>query len=162
MELTGKTGNTKKTSAGISMSALSGDAYLELPVSEKFNFFLAARRSYTDFIQSGLYEKIKDMYNASNNQQDLQGGRMARFSTEPKFHFYDINAKATIKSGSDNILTLSFYNGKDVLDKTNDVSTPFGGMGPSPGGMPSGSFPNFAMNSVDLLNWGNWDTSGKW
>jgi ferric enterobactin receptor len=162
MELTGKTGNTKKTSGGISVSALSGNAYLEVPLSQKLNFFLSARRSYTDFIKSGLYNKINDMYNSANKSQSQPGGRFARFVTEPKFHFYDLNAKITIKPGRDNIITFSFYNGKDVLDKTNDVSTPFGGGGPPPGGMQSGSFPNFALNSIDMLKWGNWGTSGKW
>jgi hypothetical protein len=163
MELTGKTGNTKKTAGGISLSALSGNAYLELPLSKKFNFFLSARRSYTDFIQSGLYNKINNMYNSSNDQPEMPGGRrMASFSSEPKFHFYDINAKATIKPGAKDIITLSFYNGKDVLDKTNDVSTPFGGGMPPQGGGPGGSPENFSMNSEDLLDWGNWGTSAKW
>ncbi len=153
MELTGKTGNTKKTSGGVSISALSGSVHLELPVSDKLNLFVSGRRSYTDFIQSGLYKKINDMY-SSSTQAGATGGRQARFSTEPKFYFYDLNAKATYKPNQKDIITLSFYNGKDVLDKTSDASAMVGRFG--------SSNDNYNMNRVDVLNWGNWGTSAKW
>ncbi len=153
MELTGKTGNTNKVSGGLSISALSGSAHLELPVSDKLNLFVSARRSYTDFIQSGLYNSINDMYNSAT-ETETAGGRFARFSTEPKFYFYDINAKATYKPSQKDIVTLSFYNGKDVLDKTADATTRTGKFG--------GFNDNYSMNKVDVLEWGNWGTSAKW
>ena len=153
LELTGKTGNTKKVSGGVSISALSGSVHLEVPVSNKLNLFISGRRSYTDFIQSGLYNKINDMYN-STNETTTTGGGFARFSTDPKFYFYDLNAKATIKPNKKDIVTISFYNGKDVLDKTSDASTRTGKFG--------GISDNYNMNRVDLLNWGNWGTSTKW
>jgi ferric enterobactin receptor len=157
MELTGRTGNTKRTSGGISISALSGSAHLEWPVSEKLNFFISGRRSYTDFIQSGLYNKINDMYNTSDETDHPPGGRFAQFAMEPEFHFYDINAKVTWKPEQGDVVTLSFYNGKDVLDRTADVAA---GLGPAP---PGGGFSDhFNLNTVDLLKWGNWGTSGKW
>ena len=153
MELTGKTGNTKKTSGGLSISALSGSAHVEVPVSEKLNLFASGRRSYTDFIQSGLYNSINEMYNGSTDTP-TSGGRMAQFQTSPKFYFYDLNAKATYKPNLKDIVTLSFYNGKDVLDKTSDASTRTGMFG--------GSNDNYNMNRVDVLNWGNWGASSKW
>ena len=153
MELTGKTGNTNKISGGVSISALSGSVHLELPVSDKLNLFVSGRRSYTDFIQSGLYNSINDMYNSAT-ETETAGGRFARFSTEPKFYFYDINAKATYKPSQKDIVTLSFYNGKDVLDKTADATTRTGKFG--------GFNDNYSMNKVDILEWGNWGTSAKW
>ncbi|MEA3477985.1 MAG: carboxypeptidase-like regulatory domain-containing protein, partial [Bacteroidota bacterium] len=121
MELTGKTGNTNNISGGVSISALSGSIHLEVPVSEKLNFFASGRRSYTDFIQSGLYNSINEMY---SNSSDIPEGRgFARMSTDPKFYFYDLNTKATFKPNEKDIVTFSFYNGKDVLDKTSDAST---------------------------------------
>ncbi len=153
MELTGKTGNTKKVSGGVGISALSGSAHLEVPVSDKLNLFVSGRRSYTDFIQSGLYTKINEMYNGAT-QAATTSGRMARFQSEPKFYFYDLNAKATYKPNQKDIVTLSFYNGKDVLDKTSDASTHLGKFG--------GSNDNYNMNRVDVLNWGNWGASSKW
>jgi len=152
MELTGKTGNTNKVSGGVSISALSGSMHLEVPVSEKLNFFVAGRRSYTDFIQSGLYNKINEMYNSSTEVPD--GGGFARFSTDPKFYFYDLNSKVTYKPNEKDILTFSFYNGKDVLDKTSDATTRTGMFG--------GTSDNYNMNRVDVLNWGNWGASTKW
>jgi len=150
MELTGKTGNTKKTSGGVSISALSGSAHIEVPVSDKLNLFASGRRSYTDFIQSGLYESINKMYNGAN-ETPTTGGRMTLFESEPKFYFYDLNAKATYKPNEKDILTLSFYNGKDVLDLTSDASaSKFGGSD------------NYNMNRIDVLNWGNWGACTKW
>lgn len=153
MEITGKTGNTKKVSGGVSVSALSGSAHLELPVSEKTNIFLSARRSYTDFIQSGLYTKINDMYNTTN-ETETSGPPFARFSSDPKFYFYDMNAKVTHQPNKKDVFTLSFYNGKDVLDKTANVSTQVGRMG--------GPMNDFALDRVDILEWGNWGLSTKW
>ncbi|MDX2432618.1 MAG: TonB-dependent receptor [Bacteroides sp.] len=155
MELTGKTGNTKKVSGGVSLSALSGSVHLEVPVSEKLNLFVSGRRSYTDLIQSGLYTKINDMYNgATTNTNTGGGGGPPSFQSEPKFHFYDLNAKVTYKPSQKDIFTLSFYNGKDVLDKTSDASTRTGGFG--------GGNDNYNLNRVDVLDWGNLGTSGKW
>lgn len=151
MELTGKTGNTKQLSGGMSVSALSGSAHLEVPVSDKLNFFISGRRSYTDFIQSGLYNSINEMYNSVNETDD---GPFTRFRTDPKFYFYDINSKLTFKPNEKDIVTLSFYNGKDVLDKTSDASA----MMQRPGGMMN----DFSMNRIDLLEWGNWGVSSKW
>lgn len=157
MELTGKTGNTTRTSGGLSLSALSGSAHLEVPVSDKFNFFLSGRRSYTDFIQSGLYNKINEMYSQSSAEDDPMGGRFARFSTEPSFHFYDVNAKVTYHPGPEEVITLNFYNGKDVLDKTADAGA---NIGPGPPGGMGGD--HFSLNTVDILEWGNWGSSLKW
>jgi ferric enterobactin receptor len=156
MELTGKTGNTRKPSGGISLSALSGSAHLELPLSDRFNLFFSGRRSYTDLIQSGLYNKINEMYNQSSQNEDPMGGRFARFSTQPSFHFYDLNAKLTYKPTPGETVTLSFYNGKDVLDKTADARAM---LGPRPPGMGEN---NFTVNSVDKLEWGNRGSSAKW
>ncbi len=152
MELTGKTGNTKEVSGGIGVSALSGSAHIEIPVSDKLNLFMAGRRSYTDFIQSGLYTKINDMYNAPL-ADETTGGQFTRFSTDPSFYFYDLNAKLTYKPSQKDILTVSFYNGKDVLDKTSDAFTKIGRFGGSTG--------DFTMNRVDILEWGNWGVSTK-
>lgn len=154
MEITGKTGNTNKVSGGVSISALSGSAHLEIPVSNKTNVFLSARRSYTDFIQSGLYTKINEMYTTSSDDgtSDLP---FARFNSDPKFYFYDLNAKITHQPTKNDVFTFSFYNGKDVLDKTANLSAQSGGFGR---GIPN----DFALNRVDILEWGNWGLSTKW
>ncbi len=156
LELTGKTGNTNKLSGGVGVSALSGSAYLEWPVSDRVNLFFSGRRSYTDFIQSGLYNKINDMYTSANESNAPGGGRFTRFQSDPEFHFYDLNAKATLKPNQKDIITLSFYHGKDVLDKSANVGT---NLGPMP---PMGGSDDFSMNTVDLLDWGNVGASGKW
>jgi hypothetical protein len=153
MEITGKTGNTKQASGGLSVSALSGSAHLELPISEKTNFFVSGRRSYTDFIQSGLYTKINDMYNTAETNSDMP---FARFNSDPKFYFYDLNSKVTHRPNDKDILTFSFYNGKDVLDKTANASTSMG----RPGGM--GGMMDYNMDRTDILEWGNWGASTKW
>ncbi|MFZ5941525.1 MAG: TonB-dependent receptor [Bacteroidota bacterium] len=158
MELTGKTGNTKSVSGGFGLSALSGSAYIEIPVNQKLQLFFAGRRSYTDFIQSGLYESINDMYNSTVEEEDFgPGASFGRFQSDPVFYFYDINSKVTWKPNNKDLLTFSFYNGKDVLDNTNDMSAM---MGPPPGMTTSDN--NFSMKTVDVMDWGNWGLSGKW
>jgi len=159
MELTGKTGNTKKVSGGFGISALSGSAYVEVPVNNKVQLFMAGRRSYTDVIQSGLYDDISSMYNSSTDEdEDFGPGRsFSHFQSDPVFYFYDVNAKVTYKPNEKDLFILSFYNGKDVLDNTNDMST----MMPPPPGMTS-TDDNLSVSTVDLMDWGNWGVSGKW
>jgi len=46
------------------------------------------------------------------------GGNQMQGEFKPSFYFYDLNSKLTYNPTSKNILTFSFYNGKDDLDKS--------------------------------------------
>jgi ferric enterobactin receptor len=160
MEITGKPADMEQFHGGASISLLSANGFFEVPFpGNKVSLQLAARRSYTDIVRTGLYNKIFDLYN-----DDTQGGTPGmpgggggggRFSQqqvaqEPKFHFYDLNSKLTIKPDTNNTIALSFYNGKDKLDNSRDITGGFN-QGTTGGG-----------SITDLAEWGNIGTSLQW
>jgi hypothetical protein len=69
-----------------------------------------------------------------------------RNQEKPKSYFYDLNAKLTYNLTQRDIVSLSFFNGEDVLDNSRD---------------------NFGSSSIsggitDKTNWGNIGSSLKW
>ncbi|MDR2621168.1 MAG: TonB-dependent receptor [Dysgonamonadaceae bacterium] len=145
MEIVGKTGNDKSFNIGGDAGFLGFNAFAELPFkNEKGSFFVAGRRSF----QSFMYDKFTSVY--SENSQASMGGPGGRFNQrnqqKPESYFYDINAKLTYNPTKRDIVSLSFFNGEDVLDNSRES---FGS--------------SFMSGSItDKTNWGNVGSSLKW
>ncbi|MBT32241.1 MAG: TonB-dependent receptor [Thalassobius sp.] len=165
MELTGKTGNQNKFSGGAAIGAISANAYLEIPIGDKVNLFVAGRRSYTDIITSGIYNDIFDLYNdddsniasqASQNQTQSRSGRGStqQEETEPTFFFYDANVKLSFRPSTKDVISLSYYSGKDDLDNSRFSSNSFEDN--------NGETSLIETDVTDLLQWGNVGTSLRW
>ena len=161
MEITGKPADMQKFHGGASISLLSANGFFEVPFpGNKVSLQIAARRSYTDLIRTGLYNKIFALYNDDTQSGPagmpgggMGGGRFSRQQTtqEPKFHFYDINSKLTIKPDTNNTIALSFYNGMDKLDNSREISG---------GGRQTTT--TTTGHVTDLAEWGNIGTSMQW
>ncbi|HVN58256.1 MAG TPA: TonB-dependent receptor [Bacteroidales bacterium] len=159
MEVTGKPADMNNFLTGGGISLLSANAYVEVPVvTNKLSFQLAARRSYSDLIETGLYSKIFDMYNQTSTTSTTIGGQGGgpgggRFFQQqqvtPTFHFYDVNSKLTWKPSEKDDIFVSFYNGADKLDQSRSLSLGFSRNG-SEGSL------------KDLTNWGNTGVSSQW
>lgn len=159
MDLTGKVGNSNKLSFSGGVSLLSANATLEIPIGEKANLLIAGRRSYTDILQSGLYNDIFDLYNDSNALDNVDGSTISSNGfqvneTEPAFYFYDLNAKFSYKPTDKDVISVSLYNGEDNLDNSRDNENTFG----------SRNDEERTINTDidDLLNWGNFGASLRW
>ncbi len=162
--LTGKNGNTNNASGNFGISALSANGSLELPFADgRGSMFLSARRSYTDIVQSGIYNNIFGLFEEESESDEDNVGPQARFGateTEPAFYFYDLNAKATYRPSNSDILSFSFYNGQDKLDNSSDFnSSQFGG---GFGGGGGGSNFGFSNDTKDVNDWGNVGSSLRW
>ncbi|MBC8179783.1 TonB-dependent receptor [candidate division KSB1 bacterium] len=167
VDLTGKSGNKNKPQFGYGINLLSAHAFFETPLWDKGTFLVAGRRSYTDFIRSPLYDSI---YGLMTGEEDggatggpvnfggRGGGRMGGSQMEgefiPSFYFYDLNSKLTLNPTSKDILTFSFYTGKDDLDKSQD----FGDIGFKMRGTDTEA----SLQTTDFTRWGNLGFSGKW
>ncbi|MDW3193946.1 MAG: TonB-dependent receptor [Cytophagales bacterium] len=166
MELTGKSGNQTRLAGGLGIGAISANAYLEIPLGRKLNFFVAGRRSYTDIIKSSVYNNIFDLYNDANAQttvpqnqnqgiQRRQGNRQTQQEvTEPSFFFYDLNSKLTFRPSDKDVVSLSVYNGVDDLDNSRTTSNSFE--------RNNGDTINIASDIDDVLKWGNIGSSIRW
>ncbi|CAH0995717.1 hypothetical protein EMA8858_01842 [Emticicia aquatica] len=159
-EITGKEGNKKEFNAGVDISLLSANAYVETPLGSKFTFLAAARRSY----KGPLYNKLFKRFTSSNQTQQSGpqggfpgGGRFGSFSATQvaSSYFYDLNSKLTYTPNKKDILSLSLYNGTDNMD--NSSSSDLGGLGGFGGR-------NIGLNTsnTDVSNWGNLGGSLKW
>ncbi len=162
-EITGKDGNKKEFNAGVDLSLLSTNAYVETPLGSKFTFLVAARRSY----KGPLYNKLFKRFTSENQTQQQQGpaggfpggggGRFGSFATTQtaSSYFYDLNSKLTYTPTKKDIISLSLYNGTDNMD--NSSSSNLGNVGGFGGR-------NIGLNTsnTDVSNWGNLGGSLKW
>ncbi len=161
VNLTGKTGDENRLRFGTGANLLSAHGALELPVFGMGTFLLTARRSYTDFIRSSLYSDIYGLMTGEESGSigpGVRGGQrfgdMQQAEFQPAFYFYDLNSKLTLSASPKDIFTLSFYSGKDDLDKSQDYSD-----------MPlrfADTGESATMEIKDFTKWGNLGISGKW
>ncbi|MDR1763153.1 MAG: TonB-dependent receptor [Dysgonamonadaceae bacterium] len=146
MEIVGKTGDDKDFNIGGDVGFLGFNAFAEVPFGgEKGSFFIAGRRSF----QSFMYDKFTDVYSENLQTGSFGGGRGGfnqRNQEKPESYFYDLNAKLTWNPNKRDIISLSFFNGEDVLDNSRD-----------------GFGSQFMSGSItDKTNWGNVGASLKW
>jgi ferric enterobactin receptor len=122
MEITGKPADLTKLHYGGGVSLLSGNGYLEVPiVKNKISFQIAARRSYSDLIQTSLYNKIFNLYNTTSTKT--------------------ITPKSGVNSASGSTASTSTFT------SLSDEAGP--GSGGGPGGQPGGGRnPSFQQETV--------------
>jgi hypothetical protein len=130
VDLTGKSGDPDGYHVNAGLNLLSGNALVELPVFQKGSFLVAARRSFADIITSGAYTSLYNFLTNSSGASSPQpvfggGGRFGGVSTQqtPVATFYDIDAKLTYNFTPADIVSASFYAGRDDLNKSQQAST---------------------------------------
>ncbi len=83
------------------LGVLSGRVILESPVNDHVSFMVSGRRSYLDKI-IGRDHPVEE----NGIRDTLRTG----------YYFYDLSAKVTARSGYRHRFSLSYYEGRDVLD----------------------------------------------
>jgi ferric enterobactin receptor len=167
IDMTGKTGDSKRTRLGFGANLLSAHTGIELPLWNRGTLLFTLRRSYTDFIRSPLYNSIYKLMTGGDDggaaggpvrgmRGGGPGGAMNSEAGEfrPKFYFYDLNGKATVNASAGDVLSLSVYSGKDNLDKSQDFSDMAFQM--------RGDGSDVSLKTADITQWGNLGYSGKW
>ncbi len=173
LDLTGKTGDANNFQLGVGLNLLSSNAVIEVPLGGRGSFLVSARRSYTDILQTGLYNSIYETVTGEDITPEEQaggpgGGRFGggggalgggfrgpgQAFVQPDFYFYDLNAKLTFRPTNKDVAAITVYNGQDHLDKSRDQSQNLG----------IGGQANFSVTNdlLDLTDWGNAGISGKW
>ena len=151
VEITSKDGNKRERNFGADITLMSANVWAEGPILNKdkrLTFSVAGRRSW----EGPVYNAIFNTFNAnSTNAQFGSGGGGSRFAQNaqtPSSYFYDLNGKITFKPSENENISLSYYSGKDNLDNSQSITSPFGGNG--------------GFSNTDLSNWGNTGSSLKW
>ncbi len=149
VDMTGKTGSFENATGSINLNLISAGGYLEIPLFNKFSFLFAGRRSFTDILQSGLYNKITDNFAGDSDIPGVDDETNIT-EVEPVFYFYDLNSKLSYRPGEKDLITFSIYNGKDFLDKSRDLDRNL------PGNI------LIYANIAEKADWGNNGVSARW
>jgi ferric enterobactin receptor len=146
MDITGKDGNDRSFNAGGELSLLSANLWVEQPLSRKLTTIVTFRKSY----QGPLYTSLFDAFRKSTGSTQ-QPDRPGRFTgTSVVSWFYDMNVKTTWKPTAKDVVSFSFYSGKDKLDNSPKID------------LPSGFSGRFNFEITDVTDWGNTGGSLKW
>jgi len=178
VDLTGKTGDPNNFHMNGGINLLDAHTSIEVPLGGKGSILLAGRRSYTDVLESGLYNKIYDMLSQNDAEQTTQqpaaptmgggggpGGGRGGFgsfqqpevtTTRPTFYFYDLNGKISYRPTEKDNLALSFYSGKDNLFEDSENARTIESQNEH---FPSRTITNIRDEDTD---WGNQGMSFKW
>lgn len=154
LELTGRVGNVDEIELDAGINLLSSRLTVGLPLFGKGSILLSARRSYSDFLESGLYQNIFGLVDRGSSDPTDQLDQLDPDFT-PTSHFYDLNAKVTFKPGLNDNITFTFYNGEDKLDKSRDINNVI-------------TVPNLSIRRLleietnDFTEWGNTGASLRW
>ena len=155
VELTGKSGSFEEMKFGAGVNLLSFNGYIEVPVFKKGSFLITGRRSFTDFLQSGVYKNI-------TNNISQGGSGVGPISAEdfaavnPVSYFYDLNTKFSYKPSEKDVVSISYYSGKDYLDQSRTIDRDIVPLrGPA-------IDVNVNADITELSKWGNEGISAKW
>ncbi|NBC16947.1 MAG: TonB-dependent receptor plug domain-containing protein, partial [Bacteroidetes bacterium] len=163
VDLTGRTGGTDY-GLGVGVNLLSTGMVAEAPLGRRASLLVSARRSYTDILQTGLYNDIFNTLTDAEGTSDqppgpggaLGGGFVGanQVVVQPDFYFYDVNAKLNYRPTDKDVVALSIYNGQDNLDESRSTTNTI-----TQGGQAGAT----TINDVyDVTGWGNLGVSGKW
>ncbi len=93
LDIQTKNASKQEATFGADIGLLSTKAFVEVPIVEdKLSVFASARRSYFD-----MFLKLTDDYEGN------------------KLYFYDINAKLNYRISDNDILSLSYFKGEDMM-----------------------------------------------
>ncbi len=156
MEITGKEGNKKQFNFGGDISLLSGNLFMEVPVTEKLTALAAWRRSW----KGPIYNWIFDSFNQGDEEEEQAPGpgMPGGGNTQTTNYFSDLNTKVTYNASPKDNIAFSYFYSIDKLD--NSVSINSGGMGGPAGAGGGGN--NFSNGVTDLTKYGNIGMSLKW
>ena len=144
LDITGKSGDSQGLRVGLNASLISVNGSIETPIGKKWTLLLAARRAFTDLIQSNLYKDLVE--NVRNDESNSPQKRL--FNTqelEPTFYFWDYNLKLTFRPSPKDVLSFTLYQGRDNLVLQADKQV---------------GFVNAGIN--DDAEWGNVGVSFRW
>ena len=159
VNMIGRAGDPQAFRISAGANLLSGRTAVEIPLGDAAALMVSARRSYTDVIQSGLFNNLFNTLTDADEAADTQqpagfGGRRRRFEVQeatPSFYFYDVNAKLTWTPTPRDVVAASLYGGADNLDQSS-----------------TGQVIQFRGNTFntpdrqEITDWGNRGVSGRW
>jgi ferric enterobactin receptor len=150
IDITTKNGNSVKPAFNAKLNMINGKATVEIPIAKKWSLFAGARRSFTDVVQSKLFDNLFAIARTYNDQIDI-----FRFveplgrQVTPQYYFFDTNTKLSFRPSSRDILSLSLYISRDRMDIRDSTSL-------------GSDNDTFIVDSDEVTRWGNNGASLRW
>jgi ferric enterobactin receptor len=122
VDVTGKSGDEHHFRADAGIGLLSGHGDVEIPLG-RGSILVAARRSYSDIVQSPLFNSLFDFAKSgstpgSSGQVAGPHGALSSSSVEPSYYFYDLDAKWSYRPTDRDLTAVSYYGGEDNLNES--------------------------------------------
>ncbi len=149
VNIVGNDGNGDEVSGQLSFNELSANTSLAIPISDKSRLFLSGRRSYTDVIETSLFESIFSLYE-TDLQSDVNQLRIEDQSYNPEFYYTDLSFKFSTDLTDRDLLEVSFYDSNDILNFTEDFTAVLS------------RDTSLNVKNVGFINWGNVGSSVKY
>ncbi|WP_445452655.1 TonB-dependent receptor [Flavobacterium sp. 25HG05S-40] len=98
--------NVENNNTSISTNMISAELFTKLKLSDKANFTLSARRSFTDLLQTPTYTNYSDRVFQNTVITNLNNDEIINYKSNVDFFFYDITAQFEQKIGSKHELNI--------------------------------------------------------
>ncbi|SNY95438.1 carboxypeptidase-like regulatory domain-containing protein [Flagellimonas pacifica] len=106
-----------RAEGGFGFNMTHGDAYLKIPISEKFGFQISARRSFTDFFDTPTFNKFTDKVFQNTSIRRNQEVFEPEFTKSTQtFYFTDVTLKTIWDISEKNSITVSALSTRNKLD----------------------------------------------
>lgn len=142
VDITGKTGNRYRPKINAGLNLVSANLEAELPLSPKWTFVIAGRRSYADIYTSYLVKSLAENHVETYSDTQLTNSTM---QLQPGYYFYDYNSKLTFSKSETEKMSVSVFGGKDFLSSAGE-----------------GKSKLLYSQTTDNNNWGNYGLSFSW
>ncbi|AWG25446.1 hypothetical protein FK004_09470 [Flavobacterium kingsejongi] len=114
--ITSFTENEVKPATGFSSNLISAEFHTQMPLSERANFRISARRSYTDLLATPTYQNYYDRVFQNTIVTDIHSQKNAAYHSAETFYFYDFTAQYQQKIGNRSEVTAAVIGISNVLD----------------------------------------------
>lgn len=105
-------------SGGAGVNLISADAFAKIPLNQKINLQLSARRSFTDVLTTPTFNKY---FNRIFQDTDIENQNNNSVSQNERFYFYDVSGKLLYdisKKDKIRISAITIYNNLDYDEES--------------------------------------------
>lgn len=111
VDVAGKNGGVDGFNASVGLNMLSFNTTFNIPIGRKTSALLALRQSFTDVINSDLYEEF--LTSSRQNYLESISPELNSIGLSPSLEFYDINAKVQHRFSPNTVFDVNFYVSED-------------------------------------------------
>ena len=111
VDVAGKSGAAEKFSGSFGANMLSTNGTINAPIGKRTSLLFAFRNSFSDFINSDLYEDF--VRSSRQNFLESISSELNTLNISPTIDFYDVNAKLQHRFSNNSVFDVNFFLSED-------------------------------------------------